>query len=116
MNYLIDENIIEVLRHDQLSDDWLDKIAELYSRDDDTEYLEHYGKAHDANPPGPGSGRYEFGSGDRPNQRAWDVRSRVKKLKDQGLSESKIAASLGYYRYDNKGNIMLDKEGNPRAR
>lgn len=113
MNYLIDENIIEVLRHDQLSDDWLDKIAELYSRDDDDQYLEHYGKGHDDNPPGPGSGRYPYGSGERANQRAWDVRSRVKKLKDQGLSESQIAASLGYYRYDAKGNIMRGPDGEP---
>ena len=44
------------------------------------EYLMHEGVAHDENPPGRGSGRYPFGSGNRPHQNAWDLKSRYKKL------------------------------------
>lgn len=36
----------------------------LVSRDS----LKHYGKGHDDNPPGRGSGRYPYGSGERPHQ------------------------------------------------
>ena len=32
------------------------------------DYLEHYGRAHDENPPGRGSGRYAYGSGKQPHQ------------------------------------------------
>ena len=33
-----------------------------------SEFLIHYGKGHDDNPPGRGSGRYPYGSGKRPHQ------------------------------------------------
>lgn len=39
-------------------------IGALFSSD----YLAHYGKGHDDNPPGRGSGRYPYGSGKRPHQ------------------------------------------------
>ena len=55
---------------------WVDKVAELYSNDFDEIndiFLEHVGKAHDDNPPGRGSGRYAFGSGDRILQRQYDI-------------------------------------------
>lgn len=39
-------------------------IGALFSSD----YLAHYGKGHDDNPPGRGSGRYPYGSGERPHQ------------------------------------------------
>lgn len=32
------------------------------------DYLEHYGRAHDENPPGRGSGRFAYGSGKQPHQ------------------------------------------------
>lgn len=32
------------------------------------DYLEHYGKGHDDNPPGRGSGRFPYGSGKQPHQ------------------------------------------------
>ena len=59
MGLLFDE------REPVLSDDsWVNKLQELYS-----DSLTHYGVAHDEHPPGPGSGRYPFGSGDRTMQR-----------------------------------------------
>ena len=39
-------------------------MEELY-----LDQLEHSGVAHDENPPGRGSGRYGYGTGDHPNQR-----------------------------------------------
>ena len=60
------------------------------------DFLMHYGKAHDEAPPGRGSGRYPFGSGNRPHQHSWDLKSRYDKLKALGMSEKDIAASMGY--------------------
>lgn len=56
----------------------------------------HEGVAHDENPPGRGSGRYPFGSGDRPHQHSWDLKDRYYKLKALGMSEKDIAAAMGY--------------------
>ena len=74
---------------------WSKDLEELYS-DDLSDYLEHVGVAHDHNPPGPGSGRYEWGSRDRSFQRSFDVYSRVQKLKKSGMSEVEIAKAMGY--------------------
>ncbi len=66
-------------------------------------YLMHEGVGHDENPPGRGSGRYPFGSGERPHQRAWDLKARYAKLSkeidpDTGkkYTEKKIAELMGY--------------------
>lgn len=59
-------------------------------------YLMHYGKGHDDAPPGRGSGRYPFGSGERPHQHSWDVKSRIDKLADQGMSPKEIAKAMGW--------------------
>lgn len=51
-------------------DHWVDSLLdEVKHIDEGGDYLEHYGKGHDDNPPGRGSGRYPFGSGERPFQR-----------------------------------------------
>ena len=77
-------------------------------------YISHYGKAHDEDPPGRGSGRWPWGSGDRPNQHDWSILSRIDKLKAStpGIKDSEIAAELGYYRKDLQGNYILDENGN----
>lgn len=50
-------------------DHWVDKLFdEVKHEDEDDNYLEHYGKGHDDSPPGRGSGRYAWGSGERPHQ------------------------------------------------
>jgi len=63
-------------------------------------YLAHSGKAHDENPPGRGSGRYPYGSGNRKHQHDWDVKARMDKLAAQGLSQAEIAEAMGYTKYD----------------
>ena len=67
------------------------------------DYLVHEGVGHDEDPPGRGSGRYPFGSGERPHQRAWDLKSRYAKLSkmidpDTGkrYSDKKIAEMMGF--------------------
>ncbi|WP_130837535.1 hypothetical protein [Lachnoclostridium sp. Marseille-P6806] len=74
--------------------------------------IEHSGVAHDANPPGRGSGRYPFGTGNRQHQHDWDFYSRVQKLKaaNPDASESEIAAMLGFYQVDAKGAVIVDRE------
>lgn len=60
------------------------------------EYLMHVGIGHDENPPGRGSGRYAFGSGDNPFQRDYSILAADKEMRKQGLSEKEIAIGLGY--------------------
>ena len=67
-----------------------------------SEYLEHVGVAHDENPPGRGSGRYAFGSGENKYQRLGkDFYNRYLELHRQGMDEKDIAAELGCF--DAKG-------------
>ena len=54
----------------------------------------HSGVGHDGNPPGRGSGRYAWGSGENPNQHNHDLLTEVKKLRDQGFTQSEIARAL----------------------
>lgn len=56
--------------------------------------LLHSGVAHDENPPGRGSGRYAWGSGENPGQHQFTFLSEVQKLKDRGLTEAEIAKIL----------------------
>ena len=87
---------------------WIDKLAQLYS-----DAISHSGVAHDQNPPGRGSGRYAYGSGDRIFQRNFDIYSRIQKYKKAGMSETEIAKSLGFYKKDKFGNIVKDENGEP---
>ena len=52
------------------------------------EILMHYGMPRR-------SGRYPWGSGENPYQHSGDFLSRVKELKDQGLTDTEIARSMG---------------------
>lgn len=54
----------------------------------------HSGVGHEDNPPGRGSGRYAWGSGDNPGQHQFNFISEVKKLKANGLTEATIAKTL----------------------
>lgn len=56
--------------------------------------LIHTGVAHDSNPPGRGSGRYGWGSGENPGQHQFDFLSEVKVLKKRGLKDANIAKML----------------------
>lgn len=81
----------------------------MYIVDDqmDIDFLQHYGVGH---LDGGNSGRYPWGSGSEPYQRATSFTARVSDLKKQGLSEDEIVKSLklsstselrDLYRYDN---------------
>lgn len=56
--------------------------------------LVHTGVAHDENPPGRGSGRYEYGSGENPYQHQFTFLSEVNKLRKSGFTDSEIAKML----------------------
>ena len=53
-------------------DSWVAKLEELYF---DT--LMHFGVGHDEDPPGRGSGRYPYGTGDRQLQHNWEIYARI---------------------------------------
>lgn len=72
--------------------------------------LVHDGVAHDANPPGRGSGRWPWGSGDKPYQRPKDFLQQVKRLEAMGMSEMDIAASVGIFSRDRRRQY----EGSPQ--
>lgn len=56
--------------------------------------LIHSGVAHDDNPPGRGSGRYGYGTGENPYQHQYDFIAQEKKLKAQGIPENMRAKML----------------------
>ena len=82
---------------------------------DNEDFIAHVGKAHDEDPPGRGSGRYAFGSGDRPHQHDWDTYARIKKERALGIPDTVIAKSMGYYILDKNGNPVLDENGEKRG-
>lgn len=51
----------------------------------------HTGVGHEDNPPGRGSGRYGWGTGENPGQHQFNLPSEVEKLKKRGIKESEIA-------------------------
>lgn len=57
--------------------------------DDDADELAHYGTRHEGNIPH--SGRYEWGSGKKPNQHATSFLAVYRSLLSEGLSEKEIA-------------------------
>lgn len=67
--------------------------------------LIHSGVAHDDDPPGRGSGRFAWGTGENPGQHQFDFLSEVKALKKRGIKDAEIAKMLlGYKRIDKNGN------------
>ena len=71
--------------------------------------LQHDGVAHDENPPGRGSGRWPWGSGDKPFQRPKDFLQQIERLKAMGLSQKDQAASVGLFTRDRRRQF----EGSP---
>lgn len=68
--------------------------------------LFHTGVAHDENPPGRGSGRYAWGSGEKPNQHRRGFLVEYEKYKAQGMKDKKIAEIL-------MGAKYVKKDGTP---
>ena len=58
------------------------------------EIMRHSGVGHLDNPPGRGSGRYGWGTGENPYQRAGSFLQRIAEYEAQGLDESQIADIL----------------------
>ena len=54
----------------------------------------HTGVAHDENPPGRGSGRYGWGTGENPEQHQFNLLSEVERLRKTGYSDDEIAKAL----------------------
>lgn len=77
--------IIDIL--EKIDDAIAERDEELYSDEDDSESLEHYGTPRH-------SGRYPWGSGDNPYQRSADFLGQIDKLKKRGLSEKDIAKGM----------------------
>lgn len=57
-------------------------------------YIMHEGVGHLDNPPGRGSGRYSWGSGENPYQHQDNFQTAVNKLRSQGLGDGEIAKLL----------------------
>jgi len=59
-----------------------------------SDFLAHKGVAHDENPPGRGSGRYGWGSGENPGQHQYNFISEVTRFRKRGMSNSEIAKAM----------------------
>lgn len=57
-------------------------------------FLAHVGVGHLDDPPGRGSGRYGWGTGDNPGQHQYDIISEVKRYRAKGMKDSDIARAL----------------------
>lgn len=64
-------------------------MEELY-----LDQLEHSGVAHDENPPGRGSGRFAYGSGENPNQREPFSNPYIENMRKDGASDKDIAKAM----------------------
>lgn len=60
----------------------------------DDERIIHSGVAHDDDPPGRGSGRFGWGTGENPGQHQHDFLSQYQRLKKKGLTDAVIAKML----------------------
>lgn len=58
------------------------------------DFISHYGVAHDEDPPGRGSGRFEWGSGENPEQHDYSFLGRVERERARGLKDAEIAKAL----------------------
>ena len=91
-----------------------DKLLMAMYKDDPYVYdfLAHEGVAHDENPPGRGSGRYAYGSGENAWQRVNSFVSHVENLKKyRHLTEEDIATLKGYKNIDQfRKRYLYEKE------
>ena len=102
-----DKDLNEIIFLDELS---REEIEALNNGVFDN-YLVHYGVGADDDPPGRGSGRYEKGSGENPNQHQTGYAARRKELKKQGFTEKQIAEALGFKSTaDLRAHVTMDKE------
>lgn len=62
--------------------------------DQEDQELAHIGVGHDENPPGRGSGRYPYGSGEKPNQREPFANEFIDKMRAEGATNQDIVKAL----------------------
>lgn len=74
------------------------------------DFLMHEGVGHNDNPPGRGSGRYGWGTGDLAYQRLkpYDLITTINKLKREGMSEGDIALQLDIVKEGKDGKTFGD--------
>lgn len=58
------------------------------------EFLAHEGVGHLDDPPGRGSGRYAWGSGENPGQHQYTFMSEIERFRKRGMTDSEIAKAL----------------------
>ena len=90
---------------------------------DENDYLAHIGVSVLDGAPGPGSGRYPYGSGDRPYQNFRDFKNRQKELRQKhGITDPKILAQYfhmttrEYRKYVTLANAAIAREDYYKAR
>lgn len=99
-HYISEFEIGSILKHKEIEDI-------------NDEVLMHYGVGADDNPPGRGSGRYEKGSGENPDQHQTGLRARVNELKKKGLTEKEIAEYLQFRSTDQlRARLSIEKTEN----
>lgn len=78
--------------------------------------LYHTGVGHDDDPPGRGSGRYGWGTGENPGQHQFDFLSEVTTLKKRGLTDAEVAKTLlGPKAYKKDGTPIWSNTSDLRA-
>lgn len=85
----------------------------LYFRDSD--FISHVGVGHDDDPPGRGSGRFGWGTGDNPNQHQRNFMTEVEKMRKDGMTQKEIAEVLlgeGATTTDLRAEISIQKSTN----
>lgn len=83
---------------------------------DNKDWLMHYGVGKMDGAPGRGSGRFELGSGENPNQRLdKSFMNMVSNLKNKGMSETDIAKGLGISTTQLRAYKMIARENTRRA-
>ena len=101
-----EKDLDEIVFLNELSKEEIESLNELAFDD----YLAHHGVGHDDDPPGPGSGRFTWGSGENPGQHLTGYVARRRELKAKGFTEQQIAEALGYKSVaELRENIPLDK-------
>lgn len=81
-------------------------------------FISHVGIGHEDNPPGRGSGRYGWGTGENPGQHQFTFLSEVDRLRKKGLTQKQIAEMLlgeGSNTTDLRAQISIQKSKERQA-
>ena len=102
-----EKDLNEIIFLDELSKEEIECLNDLTLED----YISHHGVGHDDDPPGRGSGRLPWGSGENPGQHLTGYEARRKELKKKGFTETQIAEALGFKSTaELRAHVSIDKE------